>query len=44
MTAEELRREVAKLREFGSSVTDPEVLEAIEMLIKELERRAQELE
>ena len=39
-TAAELRAEAARMREFAHTVTDPEVLDEINLLIAELERRA----
>ena len=42
-TADELRSEAGRMREFALGGTDPEVLEEIEMMIAELERRAREL-
>ncbi|HTI79504.1 MAG TPA: hypothetical protein VL614_03545 [Acetobacteraceae bacterium] len=39
-TAAELRAEVARMREFARTVTEPEVLEEINLLIAEWERRA----
>jgi hypothetical protein len=44
MTAEELRQEAAKMREFARTVTDPEVRQVIQEMIDELERRAREAE
>ena len=38
--ADELRSEAGRMREFALGATDPEVLEEIEMMIAELERRA----
>jgi hypothetical protein len=43
-TAAELRNEAARIREFALTVTDTEVLEEIQAMIAELERRARELE
>ena len=42
-TANELRSEAARMREFADWVTDPEVLEEIQVIIAELELRAREL-
>ena len=42
-TADELRSEAGRMREFALCATDPEVLEEIEVMIAELERRAREL-
>ena len=42
-TADELRSEAGRMRDFALGATDPEVLEEIEMMIAELERRAREL-
>jgi hypothetical protein len=42
-TADELRSEAGRMREFALGVTDPEVLEEIEAMIAELERRARAL-
>jgi hypothetical protein len=39
-TADELRSEAGRMREFALGVTDSEVLEEIETMIAELERRA----
>lgn len=39
-TAAELRAEAAQLRDFASTVTVPEVLAEINLLVVELERRA----
>jgi hypothetical protein len=42
-TANDLRAEAAKMREFARWVTDPEVLGEIRLMIAELERRARKL-
>ena len=42
-TADELRSEAGRMREFALDVTDSEVLEEIEVMIAELERRARAL-
>jgi hypothetical protein len=42
-TANELRAEAARMREFALSVTDPEVLDEINIMIEEWERRAREM-
>lgn len=42
-TAAELRAEAARMREFALSVTDPEVLQEINLMIEERERRAREM-
>jgi hypothetical protein len=42
-TASDLRAEAERMREFALSVTDPEVLEEIQLMIGELERRARAL-
>jgi hypothetical protein len=42
-TANELRSEAGRMREFALGVTDSEVLEEIEAMIAELERRARAL-
>jgi hypothetical protein len=39
-TAAELRAEAARMREFARTVTDPEVLAEINVMIAEWERRA----
>ena len=39
-TAAELRAEAARMREFALTVTDPEVLAEINLMIAEWERRA----
>ena len=39
-TASDLRAEAERMREFTFSVTDPEVLDEIQLMIDELERRA----
>ena len=38
-TADELRSEAGRMREFALGATDPEVQEEIEVMIAELERR-----
>jgi hypothetical protein len=43
-TAAELRAEAARMREFALSITDREVREEIQAMIKELGRRARTLE
>jgi len=43
-SADQLKAEIKSLREFALSVTDPDVLEAIETLIEELEGRLLRLE
>ena len=40
----ELRNEAARIREFALTVTDAEVLEEIQTMAEELERRAREIE
>ena len=42
-SADDLRAEAARMREFAHSVTDPEVLAEINEMIKEWERRAREM-
>jgi hypothetical protein len=42
-TANELRAEAARMREFALGVSDPEVLEEIQAMIEELDRRARAL-
>jgi len=42
-TADELRAEAARMREFALTVTDPEVLAEINIMIAEWERRAREM-
>jgi hypothetical protein len=42
-TANELRAEAARMREFALTVTDPEVLAEINLMIAEWERRAREM-
>jgi hypothetical protein len=42
-TASELRAEAARLREFALGVSDSEVLEEIQAMIAELDRRARAL-
>ena len=39
-SAAELRADTARMREFACTVTDPEILEEINLMIAELERRA----
>jgi hypothetical protein len=39
-TASELRADAARMREFALGVSDPEVLEEIQAMIEELDRRA----
>ena len=39
-TAAELRAEAARMREFARTVTDPEVLDEIHLMVEEWERRA----
>ena len=41
--AAELRADAARMREFARTVTDPEILEEINLMIAELERRAREI-
>jgi hypothetical protein len=43
-TAADLRAEAERMRQFALTVTDPDVLETVEMLIAELECRARKLE
>ena len=43
-TAAELRAEVERLRAFALSVTDSDVLQGIQEMVEELERRARALE
>ena len=40
VTAAELRGEAQHLREFAATVTDPEVLAELQLMIEECERRA----
>jgi hypothetical protein len=44
MSAAELLAEAAHLRKFAGNVTEPEVLAEMNLLIAELERRAQRLD
>ena len=43
-SADDLRAEAARMREFALSVTDPELLAEINEMIKEWERRAREMD
>jgi|HubBroStandDraft_2_1064218.scaffolds.fasta_scaffold5233772_1 hypothetical protein len=43
-TAAELRGEAERLRQFAKTMTDHQVLETIQELIDELERRARRLD
>ncbi len=43
-TVGELRAEAQHLRDLATRVTDVQILEAINKLVEELERRARELE
>jgi hypothetical protein len=43
-TAAELRAEAQRLRDFALTVTDEEVLDQLQAMILELERRARKLE
>jgi hypothetical protein len=42
-TADEFRSEAGRMREFAFDVTDPEMLEELEIMIAELERRVRAL-
>ena len=42
-SADDLRAEAARMREFALTVTDPELLAEINEMIKEWERRAREM-
>jgi hypothetical protein len=42
-TVNDLRNEAARMREFALGVTDVEVLEEIEAMVMELDRRARAL-
>jgi hypothetical protein len=42
-SADDLRAEAARMREFALTVTDPELLAGINEMIEEWERRAREM-
>ena len=43
-TAAELRADAARMREFARTVTDPDVLTELDLMIEEFERRARRMD
>jgi hypothetical protein len=43
-TAAELRAEAARMRDFAQSITDPEILAEINLVIEEWERRVRRMD